>query len=148
DYVYVVYSHITAVGNDQVRVLRSPDGGSTWSGPVTVTGTASNSAQFISVPDAAIGPNHELYIAWGDPQRWIGCGDLNYPFNPTGSNIFTNPSLDHGATFTGEVVVAPIFSTYNSAGPGDLVGNHKANVRIAADRSSGPNRGNVYMTWT
>src|SRR5262249_17382553 len=61
--VYVSYSNFSVSGNGQIEIVRSTDGGQTWSTPVVLAAGSSVSHQG-SVP--RVGPNGEIYVAWED----------------------------------------------------------------------------------
>jgi hypothetical protein len=151
DHVYLVYTYIPVGAFNQVRVVRSADAGQSWSTPTVLSGSAIPSASAVNLPDAAVGPNHALHVVWGHSTIWIQC-NLAFPdpvfISNNGTNVFENHSTDHGVSWAGERIIAPIRSTFHSAGPAESFGRHKGNPRIAVDRSGGPDHGRVYVVWT
>src|SRR5262249_39272550 len=62
-YVYVSYTNFSVPGNGQIEVVRSTDGGATWSTPV-ILAAAGDTPHSGSVP--RIGPQGQVYVAWED----------------------------------------------------------------------------------
>lgn len=148
NYVHLIYVIRTATGKDQVAALSSADGGSFWGASRTVANGLGSGAWFVGVPDATIGPNHELYVVWSDRMVWVTCEFQSPQFvTPDGSQVYFNKSVDHGTTWSAETAISTLYSTYLSGGPTDLTGQIKVNPRLAADRTTGTNRGNIYVTW-
>jgi len=141
DYVYVVYSQFAPARQD-VGFVASPDGGQNWSSPATLSNTSTTWSLF---PDLAVGPDHELYVCWGEYSWYYWC-DFSTPFAPPGPYQWAK-STDRGATWTAPATLAQRFSNYTSNGPMDRFGWTKDFPRIAVDRSSGPGRGNVYAVF-
>jgi hypothetical protein len=125
----------------QVCFVRSLDHGATWSAPVGLSGGACNGSR------AAVGPDGELYVTWEDFAT---------------RQVLGRKSLNSGATFGGPFVVAPMLDNLGMSPPGwypewdranpafPYVGDYFAPdfPSLAVDRSVGPRRGRVYVTWT
>ncbi len=120
--VYVSYTNF-GVAPRRIEVVRSTDGGATWSAPVVL---ASGPVQG-SVP--RVDADGNLYVAWA-----------NWPETPRALRIRKSTSWP---TFGPEVLATmmtvarnPVFNSRNPQFPG-----------MDIDRTSGPNRGRVYLTF-
>lgn len=122
--VYVVWNHIDTRFSDRnrrldMRVVRSTDGGVTWSTPVSL-GNAG------VMPFITVGANGELYLATADDVSWS-----------------LRKSLDGGATFSEPRAITPM-----AAASGKLPHTDYAVIphhQLVADASNGPGRGNLYF---
>lgn len=141
-----------------IELLRSEDGGDTWSGPVLVSrdtnlettdpkdplcGTWS---QFQFTPTISLGPSGEIYLAWQfGPELFIDFSTLRQHSPPTNTLAFSR-SLDGGRTFSYRRVVA----TVNSLGENPPAGfskdamNDTPRLAVAQD---GPHRGRLYLVY-
>jgi hypothetical protein len=89
----------------------------------------------------AVGPNGEVYCVFQGDVTSGGDGQ-----GPGTQKI--SRSVDFGATFSPPVVAAQVIESWPSAPPG--ANREEESVEypsIAVDRSNGPNRGRVYITW-
>ncbi len=146
--LYMTVTESEAVGNPndyQARILfsRSVDQGDTWSQPMTLSSLESTSSCVVT------GPDGEVYVIWED-----------YGQNA----VVLRRSLDSGVSFEPSVIVSQINDNLVSGPPWYFarVGKERANPAydgcsfrmapnrpaIAVDRSTGPYRGRVYVTWT
>jgi hypothetical protein len=130
--VYVAWARFGCVDGPgcphPIWLRRSVDRGDTWLPAVRVSDD--DSAQG-SAP--AVGPNGEVYVAFAH---------FPDPDSAVPDRIVIDRSLDGGATFGTDVVVANI--------PGVAVRNERGRnsfPTIAVDRSQGPNRGTIYLAW-
>ena len=144
--VYVSYSHFDVANgrpvSDRIRLVRSTDGGLSWSAPQTLSRPAEDGLVQGSRP--AAGPGGEVYVVWhaiGDP---AGPG-----IDRADGRDFLRlrKSTDFGASFAPEVTVESIFTNFGSGAPGWSRGLGIAYPGIAVDRSNGPHRGRVYVAW-
>lgn len=136
-YTYVVPSGPTATGS--IEIVRSRDGGVTWSAPVQLGGSASNGSSI------AVGPDGEVVVSWED--------------FATGT-VQVATSRDSGATFSTPVAAGAILDDLGVPQPGwdDGSGRFAPGYveryidadfpSLAIDTSTGPNRGSAYLTWT
>jgi hypothetical protein len=118
-----IYLSYTNLGNG-IYLYKSIDGGVTFQGPTRV-GTATNAQG--SQP--AVGPDGELYIAYG----------VGYPND---SAIGVAVSYDTGASFYVNNNIAPVTRA-------NIPGTDRAPYfpHIAVDTTGGPYNENVYITW-
>lgn len=117
-----------------IELVRSTDGGMTWSAPVVIDQVCG--ANFVQGSQVAVGPSGETYVAW---ERFVAG--------------FTGPrslrirrSNDQGATF-GPTVVA---DSVTPSGDGFALQGGFRNFftgSLAVDRSGGPTNGFVYLAW-
>ena len=144
--LYLSYTEFTAVGgqlvSDQIRLQRSTDGNATWQSPTTLSATAD--AGLVQGSRPAVGPDGELYVVWhaiGQPSG----PNANSPFGR--DFLRSRKSTDAGQSFGAEVTADSLFSNFSSGAPGFNRGIGITFPGIAVDRSNGPRRGRVYVTW-
>ncbi len=146
DHIYLFYIRVHVASPDftsfehTLEYVRSTDGGLTWTAPVALSGTTSGG------PGAAVGPDGEVYVFWQDLAT---------------QQLLARKSSDFGVSFGPAFAVAPMLDNFASGPPGYrprlerespvyLCGCLFApNIpSVAVDRSSGPERGRVYVTWS
>jgi hypothetical protein len=136
--LYVSYSYFDVVGSqvvsDQIQIVRSTDDGQTWSSPRTLSDPGD--AGFVQGSRPAVGPAGEVYVVWHAVGQTSGCDFLR-----------VRKSIDGGATFGSEVTADCVYSNFGSGAPGFDRGLGITFPGIAVDRSGGPHRGRVYLTW-
>lgn len=104
-----------------LQLIYSRNGGTTWSSPRPI-GTGQGTSP-------AVGPNGEVYIAW-----------------QAGSAIQINRSFNGGQSFAGVRSVARISRNPSPLSPTRFRCNSFPSC--AVDRSNGPHRGRVHVTWS
>ena len=129
--VYIAWSsfHIGAViGGCQLMVIRSTDGGSSWSSPVTVDGSYTGGDNWgVSI---VVDQNSTVHVGWPEASM---------------SAIRYARSTDKGATFSAPVEVAAI--VYQ---PTPLPPTHfrtPMQTQMAIDRGATETRGSLYLVW-
>jgi hypothetical protein len=136
--LYLSYSHYFPGGSDQLDFTRSTDHGVTWDPVQALTNSANGNMQG-SRP--IVGPDHEVYVVY-------------YAFdNATSANVQRiRKSTDQGVSFGPEVTLpASVDGVISNFGSGPAGYNRPITnglPSIAVDRSNGPHRGRVYVTWT
>src|SRR5262249_5853964 len=135
--VYVSYTRFgTPV---TIEVVRGTALGTTWSAPVVLdSGTAG-----IQGSRPVVGPEGNLYVCWQSGWGFINC-DLS---NPTGQISFRRSLAGTFPTFAPIVTAGAVTMNWLSYWGGNRRGNALSFPDMAADRSSGPNRGNIYIAW-
>jgi hypothetical protein len=143
--LYLVYTRwyfdnsINGQSGYEIYLVRSTDGGLTWSAPQALSSTNCNGAR------AMVGPDRELYVVWQDL---------------AGEQVVGRKSSDFGVTFGAPFVVAPLRENLGLTPPGGRTNLVRVNpVRreqycpsanfpaLAVDRSTGPRRGTLYAAW-
>jgi len=119
-------------GNGQVEVVRSHDGGATWSAPVVI---AAAGALVNQGSEPAIGPDGAVYVVW--EQGWLN--------GPTPS-LKLRKSTDGGVTFGATVNVATISSIAFSPPSGYNRSTINDFPRIAVAQT-GTGAGNIYVAY-
>ncbi|HET9326301.1 MAG TPA: pre-peptidase C-terminal domain-containing protein [Candidatus Eisenbacteria bacterium] len=140
--LYMTYSNFVLTGgvptSNSIQFTRSTNGGATWSNPVTLS--AGVDASLVQGSRPCVGPDGELYTVWhaiGQP--------INSPF---GRDFFrVRKSTDGGASFGAQVTADSIFSNFSNGAPGFNRGIGITFPAIAVDRTNGPDRGRVYLSW-
>ena len=136
--LYISYTRFLDAGGDQIELIRSRDGGRTWSAPLVLTDVNTESVQG-SRP--VVGPDHEVYVVYT-------VTDLT-DFN---SHMRIRKSENRGRSFgrkvnigeaPGDVSIYPNFVTgppgFNRAGGVEF-------PSIAVNHG-GHGKGDVYVTW-
>lgn len=162
--VYVSYTNLgdmcdrPGTSGGQIRVMRSEDGGDTWSDPILVS--ADNTlmttdpkdprcgtwSPFQFTPNLALGPNGEVYLTW----QW----GPEFEVNPKANSIRGKPtvgygfsrSLDGGLTFSPPRYAAIGNSLLENSPAGFSKDFMNDTARIAVARG-GPHRGRIYITY-
>lgn len=122
--LYISWSRLS-FAND-IRLIRSTDGGNNWGSPVTISTASSSPGQG---SDPAVGANGEVYVVWVNASTW-------------GSQYFAK-STDGGLTFNTPFVVAtgPAATIpWSQSGPTTF-------PSIACDITGGARNGYIYVTW-
>src|SRR5262245_1208155 len=146
--LYMTFSNFTIVGgqavSNSIQFTRSLNNGVTWSAPVTIS--ASGDAALVQGSRPAVGPNGELYCVWHAIGQPPGSGpNANSPYGR--DFLRTRKSTDQGASFMTQVTADSVFSNFASGAPGFNRGIGITFPAIAVDRSTGPRRGRVYLSW-
>ena len=130
-WLYVTYSRFVGASTSQIELIVSTDRGVTWSAPKVLNPPETHGLVQGSRP--AVGPDGELYVVWyesGIPSR-----------------MRIVRSDDHGATFGTARTVCEFYNNFYSGAPGFRRGRSSTFPGFAVDRSGGPWRGRVYVTW-
>ena len=122
--VYVVWVHFPEASFGRIWLARSSDGGATFETPLEL----SSGSGMYTGPVPGIGPNGEVYVIWTNGNRLEGTvstdGGVTFSVDRTVTTASRPPSPLPGAAYR----VAPFGS-------------------LAVDRSSGPDRGSLYVVW-
>lgn len=137
--LYLVYTFKPGAYEGRIQLVRSTDGGGSWSAPLELSGSQCNTAQL------ELGPDGELYVVWEDYAQRA---------------IVGRKSVDRGVTFGPPFNVGTINDNVGLGPPGwryswlrdPMVPNmtymdFPAFLGLAVDRSSGPRRGSLYAVW-
>ena len=126
--VYVSWTRFPQFEQSFILLARSTDGGQSFEPPVRISEGTSVQG---SMPTS--GPDGEVYVVW----EW---------FDFESGVIRIDKSFDGGATFSTHVDVAP--APY-IPGPGIFSGGISVfeYPTAAVDRTTGPRRGHVYVSW-
>jgi hypothetical protein len=120
--LYISWSRLNL--SPDIRLIRSSDGGQTWSPTVNVSTTSTNGQG----SDPAVGINGEVYVTW-----------TSYSYNTE----YFNKSTDGGLTFGTPVTVA-------TGAAGNIPWSQGGTTQfpsIACDVSGGPRNGYIYIVW-
>jgi hypothetical protein len=136
DSVYVAWDNASpksgkSSANNTLLFARSSDGGRTFSAPIAVNSSSGGPSVVIGA-DPFVGPNGEVYVAWHDVQN---------------NRLMVNSSFDGGASFGQPVVIAPTVVTFADPIPAQATRQALLYPACDADRSGGPNRGQLYCSW-
>ncbi len=134
-YTRFVNGNIGLSGPLSVELIKSVDGGSTWTAPFILESSPTESVQIAYI---AIGPNSEVYTLW---ER--GIDDITV----ANTHLEFRRSFNLAATFDPKVVVRIMTPSFYPA----MVGFNREDTleigTVAADTSSTATRGNVYVIW-
>jgi hypothetical protein len=135
--LYVAWTRFDVYGSkdpahkSHIFFARSRDGGKSFAVPLRISeqpGDAVDSSGTVEGAMPAIGPKGDVYVAWAAPPGIVCCH-----------------STDGGWSFTKEKAVA------NNPGGWDIpvrgLARHNGMPVIGIDRSSGKNRGSIYICW-
>jgi hypothetical protein len=143
DILHVTYTDFDGSGTspacpDQTRTaieyVRSNDGGATWRAPIVIDRVCGDES-FVQGSHVAFGAGNDVYVAW---ERFADfqSRDIRIRRSGTGGNTFAPATIVGAVTPIGDgFVLQGDFRTFL-----DLQG-------LVVDKSSGPNRGRVYLTW-
>jgi hypothetical protein len=136
--LYVTYTYF-AGNSDEIRFQRSLDEGQSWSSPITLS--SNTDAGLVQGSRPSVGPSGEVYAVWH------AIGFSNNPLGIGPDHLRVRRSLDQGASFSSETTPASLFSNFGSGAPGFNRGVGLTFPGIAVDRSNGPHRGRVLVSW-
>jgi hypothetical protein len=132
--LYLVYVRFNAIGDD-IYFQRSLNQGVTWTNPVQLSGALESG--LVQGPRVAAGPapTAPVYVTWYS----IGTVDVDaYKVRKS-----TNGGLSFGAIIT----AVSAYHAFENGAPGFNRGVAVDFPGLAVDRSAGPHRGRVYLTW-
>lgn len=122
-------------GGNGIAFRRSTDGGVTW-GPRLMLSSITASGR-VQGSRPAVGPGGEVYATW-------------YEAGPLGADVDyfrIRESTTGGLAFGLENTVASFYSNFGTGAPGFNRINGFHFPSIAVDRTTGPQRGRVYVAW-
>lgn len=148
--IYVTYTDFEFSESSQVcpgeertaiEIVTSADGGETWTEPQVISEVCGQ--DFVQGSQVIVGPGGEVYVAWeAFPGGIDGFFELNEP-----RTMLIRKSTDGGASFEPSNTITEV----TPVGDGFLLkGSFRSLFEVPSlgvDRSSGPMRGTVYMTW-
>jgi hypothetical protein len=139
--IYVTYTRYSNTA-DSIMFQRSTNKGVTWSLPSTISSDAA--AGWVQGSRPCVGPDGEVYVVWKE----IGFAPLP-PTDPNyGKDFFKiRKSTNRGASFGPEAIAVTLSDNFGTGAPGFNREQGITFPSIAIDRSNGPNRGRVYLTW-
>jgi hypothetical protein len=144
--LHITYSHFVVSGgvitSNSIRSIRSTDDNGTWSAPLTLS--APGDAGMVQGSRPAVGPDGEVYATWHAIGQISG-PNANSPYGRDFLRV--RKSTDGGASFAAQVTADSVFSNFATGAPGFNRGIGITFPGIAVDRTAGPNRGRVYLTW-
>lgn len=130
-----LYMSYTTFGSaDTIIYQRSTNGGVNWDLPI-VMNTDPASYGFVQGSRPAVGPGGEVYVVWSQ----AGLVDVDY--------MKLRKSTNAGVSFGSETLVSAEYTNFGTGSPGFNRDHGVVFPAIAVDRSTGPHRGRVYVTW-
>lgn len=133
-----LYNSWTAFGgsnNNEIEVSRSTNNGVSWTSPQNVSNPC-NAGHHCQGVNVQTGPEGEVYVGFTIYDNW-----------PADENaIGLARSFDGGQTWESFRIISNIKGIRNSGVGKDMRVN--SFPVMACDISNGPNRGNLYVTWT
>lgn len=140
-HMYLTYTHASALACANVEMVRSSDGGKTWSLPAAINSDCNNPNILMNTGSSVVvSPGGKVYVAYE-----------SFPVPSGGTSfgktaIYFVRSLDGGATFGKPEKISDV----TPGGDGVyLNGPLQANdyPHLAVDRTNRSTRGTVYITW-
>lgn len=132
--LYVTYTDfVYTPEGDNVIFQRSTDQGVTWSTPAVLNPPAAYG--LVQGPRPAVGPDGRLYVVWKE----IGPTDVDF--------FRVRVSTNGGTSFQAQGTIASHYDNFGTGAPGFNRLRGIAFPAIAVDRSFGPRRGRVYVSW-
>jgi hypothetical protein len=142
--VHVAYTRFNAAV--QIEVVRSTSLGAYWTEPVVLDDTAApTTAKQAARP--IVGPDGEVYVVWEKGANFIDCPDGVGEITNTQGWIAFSRSADRGFSYSPFQVIGTVDHSWTWSGPGDNRERANQFPDIAVDRSGGPYRGRLYVTW-
>jgi hypothetical protein len=133
--LYLSYTVFSAVA-DTIVFQRSAPGGATWDDPQRLSDDFN--AGYVQGSRPVVGPDGEVYVVWY----------LIDVYDPDAADkMRIRKSTNQGQSFAAAVNAASLFSNFGSGPPGFNRGTGITFPGVAADRSTGPRRGRVYVSW-
>lgn len=120
---------------NDITYVRSRNKGAAWDAGIVMNGLLSNGNVQGARP--AVGPAGEVYVVWKE----IGPAVPGYDF------LKIRKSVDGGVVFAPETTITTCFDNYGTGAPGFNRERGVTLPSIAVDRSTGANRGRVYVSW-
>lgn len=130
--LYLSYTDFFAGGN-QLLFRRSTNNGASWSPAIPLHPAGSNGRVQGSRP--VVGPNGEVYVVW--KELGVFSQDL----------IQIVKSTNFGASFSAPVTAINYYDNFGTGAPGFNRERAVSFPSIAVDRTTGPNRGRVYIAY-
>jgi hypothetical protein len=130
----VYLSNSTFSSTVVIDFYRSLDGGATWSAPTQISAASDNG--FVQGSRVVVGPDGEVHALWLAIDQVTAADNFRY-----------RKSVNNGASFGAEVTAIKYLSNFGTGSPGF---NRERGVNypsMAVDRTSGVNRGRLYLTW-
>ena len=131
--LYVSYTTFEAQAN--IVFQRSTNGGASWDPPNTMN-TDPTSPDYVQGSRPVVGPNGEVYVVWTQ------FGKVTYE-----DFMKLRKSTNAGVSFGSETLISNTYTNYGTGSPGFNRDHGVIFPSIAVDRSTGPHRGRVYVTW-
>jgi hypothetical protein len=130
--LYLTYTEFNVTGNE-INLRRSTDGGATWGGDIKINNSADDGLVQGSRP--AVGPGGQVHVAF------YAIGAANF------DHMKFAVSINGGVSFNTPGIAVSFAPNFGTGAPGF---NREMGIQfpaIAVDRTTGPNRGRVYMAW-
>jgi hypothetical protein len=139
DHLHITYTHFLSslfLTQTSIEYVRSTDGGATFSSPI-VLDQVTGSVPFLQGSHVAVGIGNDVYVAWESFPNGQG----------PGRQIKLSKSTDGGMSFGPPVVVTDVTAVGNGFVVQGLFRDFLDLQGLAVDTTTGPRRGNVYITW-
>lgn len=131
--LYITHTNFDAAGNS-IDFNRSLDGGLTWQPAIQLSSALDDG--FVQGSRPAVGPNGEVYVVW-DAIDQVNAAD----------NMRFRQSANNGASFNAEVNATTYLTNFGTGAPGFNRERGISFPSITVDRSTGSQRGRIYLSW-
>jgi hypothetical protein len=141
--LHIVYSRFVISGGslvtDHIDYVRGTFSGSTWSFAAAVQLSSGSDAGFVQGSRIGTGPAGEVYATW------IAIGQPSNSYY--GRDYLRMRKSTIPGVFGAQVTPDSVFSNFGAGAPGFNRATGITFPGMTVDRSTGPNRGRVYLTW-
>jgi hypothetical protein len=135
--LYAVWTKFD-IGGDHIMFSRSTNGGTTWSAELEINSATDRG--FVQGSRVAVGPAGEVYVVyWAIGQT--GAVPTSADF------VRIRKSTNAGVSFGAEVTLTSEYTNFGTGAPGFNRNQGVTFPSIGVDRSTGPNRGRVYVAF-
>jgi hypothetical protein len=136
--VYITYTRFAVslgmITSSRIEIVRKTSPALPFQAPIPLSGVAD--AGHVQGSRVVVGPGGDVWVAW----FVVGATDLDF--------LRVRRSTHRGASpWDPEVTAASYYANFGSGAPGFSRAMGIAFPGMAVDRTSGPNRGRLYLTW-
>jgi len=154
NYIYVAYTNFTGSSLGNIQYSRSTNGGTTFSGPMNISGNGAANGQFSQGVNLTVGLNGEIYASWAIQDEWPPTSELCNPVAEWGSDAIgftksTNAGINWQIPPTRIYEIEGSRDWWCDKNPDGEISPIRMNdfPVMAIDKSGGSYHGSVYLVW-